>query len=233
MRRLVLVRHGESIWNSEARIQGQACAGLSDIGHRQAAAVAPVLAAAHPDARLFVSDLQRCAETIGPLIEALDREPVVDPALRERAFGDWEGRLRTEVAESEPQRWARFRAGEDVLPEVGGESSQQLSDRVVPVFEELAATTAPGGVAIAVTHGGPVWHASHRLVGLTPPTLGGVDNTSITELLFLDDGRVLLDRWNDIGHLGTDLRTQMGRRATGAAPSAPSSTTPSASTSST
>jgi broad specificity phosphatase PhoE len=224
MRRLVLVRHGESIWNSEARIQGQACAGLSDIGHEQAAAVGPVLAATHPDARLFVSDLQRCRETIAPLVAQLDRDPEVDPALRERSFGSWEKRLRSEVAESEPDRWKRFGAGEDVVPEVGGESSEQLADRVAPVLRELVRTTSPGGVTIAVTHGGPVWQATHRLVGLTPPTLGGVDNTSITELLFLDDGRVLLDRWNEVGHLGPRLRTKLGRRATGASPSAATST---------
>ena len=221
MRRLVLVRHGESIWNSEARIQGQACAGLSDIGHQQAAVLGPQLAATHPEARLVVSDLQRCRETIAPLAAELGREPAVDPALRERTFGSWEGRLRTEVAESEPERWARFRGGEDVIPEVGGESSVQLADRVEPVLRSLIGTTEPGGVTVAVTHGGPVWQGAHRLVGLTPPTLGGVDNTSITELLALGDGRILLDRWNDVGHLAVELRTTMGRRATGASPSAP------------
>lgn len=221
MRRLVLVRHGESVWNSEARIQGQACAGLSDVGHRQAAAVGPTLATAYPHARLVVSDLQRCRETIAPLAAALDREPEIDPALRERTFGSWEGRLRSEVAETDRERWERFRAGEDVIPEVGGESSVQLADRVEPVLRALLESTDPGGVTVAVTHGGPVWQGTHRLMGWTPPTLAGVDNTSITELLRLDDGRVLLDRWNEIGHLGAALRTSMGRRATGSSPSAP------------
>lgn len=218
------MRHGESIWNSEARIQGQACAGLSDIGHEQAAALAPVLAVAYPQARLAVSDLQRCRETIAPLVAELGREPQVDPTLRERSFGDWEGRLRSEVAETEAERWNRFRGGEDVLPEVGGESSVELADRVEPVLRALLETTDPGGVTIAVTHGGPVWQGTHRLMGFTPPTLGGVDNTSVTELLALDDGRILLDRWNEVGHLGTRLRTTMGRRATGASPAAPTTT---------
>lgn len=225
MRRLVLVRHGESIWNSEARIQGQACAGLSDVGHQQAAAVGPALAVAHPQARLVVSDLQRCRETIAPLVAELDREPEVDPALRERSFGAWEGRLRSEVAETDAERWQRFRSGQDVIPEVGGESSVQLADRVEPVLRALIDTTEQDGVTVAVTHGGPVWQGTHRLVGLTPPTLGGVDNTSITELLFLDDGRILLDRWNEVGHLGAHLRTRMGRRATGASVAAPRAAT--------
>jgi hypothetical protein len=51
--------------------------------------------------------------------------------------------------------------------------------------------------------------------------LGGVDNTSVTEFLWLADGRILLDRWNEVGHLGVHLRTTMGRRATGASPRTP------------
>ena len=221
MRRLVLVRHGESIWNSEARIQGQACAGLSDIGHQQAAALGPALAAAHPAARLVVSDLQRCRETIAPLVAQVGREPEIDPALRERTFGSWEGRLRSEVAVTDAERWERFRSGEDVIREIGGESSEQLADRVEPVFRALLETTEEGGVTVAVTHGGPVWQGTHRLLGLTPPMLAGVDNTSVTELLLLDDGRILLDRWNEVGHLGAHLRTTMGRRATGASSRTP------------
>jgi broad specificity phosphatase PhoE len=220
VRRLVLVRHGESIWNSEARIQGQACAGLSDVGHAQARALGPVLAVAHPEARLVVSDLQRCRETIAPLIAELGREAEVDPALRERAFGDWEGRLRSEVAATEPERWDRFRTGEDVIAEVGGESAVQLADRIEPVLRGLLTETPDGGTTVAVTHGGPVWQGTHRLLGLTPPLLGGVDNASVTEILRLDDGRMLLDRWNEVGHLGAELRTRMGRRATGASPAA-------------
>lgn len=224
MRRLVLVRHGESVWNSEARIQGQACAGLSDVGHEQARAVATALAGARPGARLVVSDLRRCLETVAPLAEALGREPTREPGLRERSFGAWESRLRSEVAESEPERWDRFRSGDDVIPEVGGESSVQLADRVEPVLRGLLETTEAGGVTVAVTHGGPVWQGTHRLVGLAPPIFAGVDNAAVTEVVAVDDGRVLLDRWNEVGHLGTRLRTRMGRRATGASPSMPRAT---------
>lgn len=218
MRRLVLVRHGESVWNSEARIQGQACAGLSDVGHAQARAVCAVLAVAHPTARLLVSDLQRCRETIASLQAELGREAEVDPALRERCYGDWERRLRSEIAETDPVRWRRFGEGEDVLPEVGGEPREGFADRVQATLSALLADTPEGETTLAVTHGGPIWHGTHRLVGLAPPALAGVDNTAVTELVRTGDGRVLLDRWNEVGHLGQQLRTTMGRRTTGGAP---------------
>jgi glucosyl-3-phosphoglycerate phosphatase len=217
VRRLVLVRHGESVWNSEARIQGQACAGLSDVGHAQAQAVCAMLAVAHPDARLVVSDLQRCRETIAPLSAELGRDPDVDPALRERFYGDWEGRLRSEIAETEADRWRRFGEGEDVLPEVGGETTPGFADRVEETLSALLSDTPEGETTVAVTHGGPIWHGTHRVLGLQPPSLAGVDNTSVTEVVRTGDGRVLLDRWNEVGHLGPELRTTMGRRATGAA----------------
>jgi glucosyl-3-phosphoglycerate phosphatase len=224
VKRLVLVRHGESIWNAEGRIQGQRCAGLSASGHAQAAATGPALAAAYPDATLVTSDLQRTVETAAPLAAALGRVPSQDPRLRERTFGAWEGRLRDEVIAAEGERWRRWMAGEDVVEEVGGESAATLAARVEPVLRELLAETPSGGVTIAVTHGGPIWHGVHRLLELRIGTLGGVDNTSVTELLgwqdagsgpdqadrLVSDGdglRIVLDRWNETAHLPVPLRT--------------------------
>jgi broad specificity phosphatase PhoE len=208
LRRLVLVRHGESRWNAERRIQGQACAGLSPQGHAQAAATAVALAAAHPDAQLVTSDLQRTRETVAPLEAALGRRAATDRRLRERSFGAWEQRLRDEVSSSEADRWRRWLTGEDVVVEVGGESAQQLIDRVGEVLRELLADTADGGVTIAVTHGGPVWHGVHHLAGLAPGTFAGVDNASCHHLLASSgDGAVVVDRWNEVGHLPLHLRS--------------------------
>lgn len=206
MKRLVLVRHGESIWNAEARIQGQRCAGLSEIGHRQAEAVAASLASTYPHARLVTSDLQRTRETMAPLAAALGRTADEDAGLRERTFGAWEGRLRREVVASEPGRWRRWLAGEDVVEEIGGESAEQLGDRVEPRLRALVDDLDDDGVTIAVTHGGPVWYGTHRLFGLPFGTLGAVDNTSVTEVVAWD-GRLVLDRWNEVAHLPSELRT--------------------------
>lgn len=214
MRRLVLVRHGESIWNAEARIQGQQCAGLSATGHTQAKLVAQALGEAYPSARLVTSDLQRTVETAAPLAAQLGRAATPLRGLRERTFGAWEGRLRADVREQDRDRWARWVAGEDVVEEIGGESAAALADRVEPVLRELLQTTPSYGVTIAITHGGPVWHGTHRLLGLPPGTLGGVGNASVTELVawsdrLRGDGReqLVLDRWNELAHLPVELRT--------------------------
>jgi broad specificity phosphatase PhoE len=219
VRRLVLVRHGESRWNAEARVQGQRCAGLSSVGHAQARVTAEALASAYPQAALVTSDLQRTAETVAPLELALRRPARRDPVLRERSFGAWEGKLRTEIAGDDPARWDRWLAGDDLIEEVGGESADQLADRVLPALRELLATTPSGGVTIAVSHGGTIHHGVHRWLGLRPGTLGGVANTSVTEVIAWDGlveglvgdldggGRVVLDRWNEVAHLPVELRT--------------------------
>lgn len=209
MKRLVLVRHGESVWNAEGRIQGQRCAGLSEVGHAQAEVTANALADSYPDALLVASDLQRTMETALPLSKALGREIVQDVRLRERSFGTWEGRMRHEVVAGDGERWERFLTGEDaVVEEVGGETAAQLGDRVEPLFRELLRSTPDGQVTVAVTHGGPVWHGTHRLLGLPVLTLGGVSNACVTEFIAAaDDGRLVLDRWNQVSHLPRDLRT--------------------------
>lgn len=207
MRRLVLVRHGESHWNAEGRIQGQACAGLSDVGHAQAEATAEALVETYPEAHLVASDLQRTRETAAPFARVLERDPVLLPALRERSFGAWEGRLRVDVMNDDRDRWERWLTGQDLVGEIGGESADDLAGRVCPALRDLLAGTPLGGVTIAITHGGPVWHGTHRLLGLPTPTLGGVTNASVTEFLLGEGGSIVLDRWNEVAHLPRELRT--------------------------
>jgi glucosyl-3-phosphoglycerate phosphatase len=225
LKRLVLVRHGESLWNAEGRIQGQRCAGLSATGHEQAKAVARSLAESYPDAVLVTSDLQRTLETVAPLEAELGRAARVDAGLRERSFGAWEGRLREDVQREDVERWGRWVAGEDVVPELGGESGSQLIDRVVPVLRGLIVSTPVDGVTVAVTHGGPVWHGTHELLGMRRGTLGSVGNGAVTEFVTWtmrgapDAGEtVVLDRWNQLTHLPSELRTTWSPRQSSDAP---------------
>lgn len=214
MRRLLLVRHGESHWNVELRIQGQAGSGLSPRGRAQAEHTAAWLADAFPEARLFSSDLQRCLETADAIGGALGREPVTDPGLRERDFGRWTGRLVREVAEADPDWWARWRAGEDVVGALGGEDTTTVAARVAAALQVLLDGTPDGGASICVTHGGPVWHGTRALLGIADGVLGGVGNASITEIVVHPDwGRRLLT-WNQVGHLPAALR-DVGRPAAG------------------
>lgn len=208
MPRLVLVRHGESEWNVERRIQGQSGPGLTPRGAEQARRTALVVADAYPDAYLVSSDLGRCRETAEPLLRELGSEPVLEPGLRERDFGSWTGRLGTEVAETDRQRWQRWRDGEDVVAEVGGEDSPKLVERVLTAARRLL-ERADGRPLVCVTHGGPIWHGTHELLGLRDGVLAGVANCSITEL-DADDDRFRLVAWNQVAHLPLSLRVGSG-----------------------
>lgn len=214
MRRLVLVRHGESVWNAEGRIQGQACNGLSEIGLAQARHTAEALAATYPSATLISSDIYRTQQTVAPLSDLLGVTPVFDPRLRERHFGAWETQLRSDIQTSDAPRWQRHVGGEDVIGEIGGETGEELVSRVLAVFADVFAAMATGQVVIAVTHGGPVYYGVHRALALTPGVLGTVANTSITELVLPDVPQgnsralpVVLERYNEIAHLPVALRT--------------------------
>lgn len=214
MGRLILVRHGESVWNAEGRIQGQACNGLSPIGIEQAQYTANALAAAYANALLVSSDIFRTRQTVEPLSALLSVTPVFDPRLRERSFGTWETQLRSEIQASDPDRWARHVAGEDVIGEIGGETAEELVDRVLAAFRAILADASDDQIVIAVTHGGPVYYGVHRALGLQPGVLGTVANTSITELVaFAGEAPVtrplpvVLERYNEIAHLPVELRT--------------------------
>lgn len=233
MRHLLLVRHGESLWNLEGRIQGQRCPGLSARGHAQADALATAYAgrlgrlrdAAAGAVRVVSSDLRRARETAAPLAAALELEADTDVRLRERAFGRWEGRSHAELAEEEPDRWQRWTSGADVMAEIGAESAEQLADRVTPALRALHAATPDGGTCVVVSHGGSIWHGLHRLLSLPPRSLGPVGNAAVAELLLLTAGdrsrlappvraasasasaQPVLASFNDLGHLPWELRT--------------------------
>jgi broad specificity phosphatase PhoE len=221
VKRLVLVRHGESRWNVERRIQGQQGTGLSDVGAAQATATAAWLAEAYPGAEVASSDLQRCRETVAPIAERLGAEVRHDVALRERDFGDWSGRLLTEVETGDAERWSRWAAGEDVIEEVGGESSAALAGRVTAALGAVLGRLDDDGTAIVVTHGGPVWHGVHAMLALASLSLGGVANASVTEL-GSTGGPPWLQSWNQVGHLPprlvTSLRPSVGRTPERSAP---------------
>lgn len=204
MGRLLLVRHGESIWNRERIVQGQAGPGLTERGHDQADHLGRWLVGeVDADVALVSSDLERCRQTAGPFAAALGREPALDAALRERHFGSWQGMPRDEIEERNPALWERFQARQDVIGEAGGESTPVLNDRVVPRLRELAAAAS---VTVVVTHGGPVWHGTHALLGVEEGVFGPVSNAGVT-VLDVEPDWVGLLAWNQVGHLPTALRT--------------------------
>lgn len=201
--RLWLVRHGQSMWNAEGRIQGQAGEGLTKLGHRQAKAVGRWLADTLGAAPVATSDLVRATETAAAVGGALGVRPLVDPDVRERSFGSWEGRQPEDLELGDDDLWEAWTSGtRDVIAEVGGESTQQMRDRIVPALTAHVdrARDAGDGDVVVVTHGGVVWQGLHALLDLPDLVLAGVGNTAVSTVVFTDDSR-WLQTYNSMAHL--------------------------------
>jgi len=147
---ILLVRHGETDWNAARRIQGQTNSPLNDRGRAQANALADELAR-EPITAVYSSDLDRARETAEILAGRLDLPVVVDPGLRERNFGSWEGKTVDELEARWPGAWARWRDGNEGEGDV--EDHLALAARVRDAVHRLAAAH-PGERILVVAHGG-------------------------------------------------------------------------------
>ncbi len=148
---LFLARHGETDWNAAGRWQGQTDVPLNERGRAQARALALSLRSAGI-AAVASSDLLRARVTAELVAEGLGLAlGHVDPALRERRFGCFEGLTREEVAARHPEAWARHLADPGPAPP-GGESREELLGRLLPALVSVA-TRLPGP-ALVVLHGG-------------------------------------------------------------------------------
>jgi probable phosphoglycerate mutase len=152
MTRVLLVRHGQSEWNADGRWQGQADVALTDLGRSQAHHAARALGVV--DA-IVSSDLSRAAETAAILSGELGVGPLVlDPDLRERDAGDWSGLTRAEIETG----WPGYLDddGEERRRPDGWEPDESLLARATAALVRIHGL-APGGEAIAVTHGGLIY----------------------------------------------------------------------------
>jgi probable phosphoglycerate mutase len=153
---IYLARHGETAWNSEGRWQGRTDIALSDTGRAQAATLAIRLARLGDHiGRVLTSDLCRAVETAQIVSRALGLPPpVVDPRLRERGFGVFEGLTREECLSRFPVEWARYEQDRRLHPP-GGEPQEEVAERFSAAVAEAVATHAAGsGALLIVAHGG-------------------------------------------------------------------------------
>jgi broad specificity phosphatase PhoE len=197
---LLLVRHGQSTWNREHRIQGQLDPPLSEVGRRQAGALARRLAG-HRLAGFYASDLKRAWETALAVASANGLEPEPAFGLREIFLGDWEGLRTQELAERFPEAWARWTDEPDWDLVPGGEGAAKFETRVVAALDAIFDRHRHGDV-LAVTHGGVIQVALHRVVGR--PSHGlfpfKIQNASIS-VLEKREGRLVVAGVNDTSHL--------------------------------
>lgn len=202
--RIIAVRHGETAWNVDARIQGQLDVGLNDTGRWQARRVGAALAGEKISA-VYSSDLGRAHQTAQSIAEVTGVAVVPEEGLRERSFGIFEGKTFDEILETWPDHahnW-RKRIPEWEPPE-GGESLIQLRERVTRTLQALAARH-PGELIVVVAHGG-VLDAIYRVATgqeVNSPRTWELPNGAINRLLWTPEGFTLVG-WSDTQHLATD-----------------------------
>ncbi len=167
MRRLLLVRHGETAWNAESRWQGWADVPLSPVGEAQAKAAASTLKTALPDgvaARVVASsDLARALQTAQILADGLGlREVQREAGLRERNVGEWAGLQAPDIEARWPGLMQRWRNREIDAPP-GGEGDEILRERVMASVNALLESATAEMCIVAVTHGGVISMVERQL----------------------------------------------------------------------
>lgn len=173
MKRLLLVRHGESEWNAVRRLQGQADIGLSAKGEAQARALAATVGKLAPD-RVITSDLRRAFQTA----ELLGfPQAAREPRLREVDVGDWTGLDIARIIEENPEAYRSWRAGSFAPP--GGEAWADFAARTAAATR---AATAEANRLLVVCHGGVIRALIQTLLGLEPRRIIPVGPGSLTVL---------------------------------------------------
>ena len=203
---ILLIRHGETAFNAERRLQGHLDIALNAEGERQAAALG--MALAHEPIDLLVSsDLGRARQTAEAIASARGHAPGVltDQQLRERCYGGFEGLLYSEIAARFPLQFAAWQARnvDAELPpgERRGETFRQFFDRALTAILGYAAGH-PGQTLALVAHGGVLECAYRAALGLPleTPRDFKVHNASVNRFV-AEGGRLRLVSWGEVGHL--------------------------------
>ena len=208
--RITAVRHGETAWNVDTRIQGQIDIGLNARGQWQAQQLGAALAE-HGLNHIYTSDLARAHHTALAIATHAGIAPqavALHAGLRERAFGVFEGRTHAEIEAQWPQDALRWRQRVPDWAPQGGESPLQLRQRVAQTVAHIAARH-PGEHIALVAHGG-VLDMLYRLA--TGQEVNAVrtwelGNCAINRLLWTPEGLTLVG-WADTGHLEAASRVE-------------------------
>lgn len=201
--RILAIRHGETAWNVDTRIQGHLDIPLNATGIAQAQRLARAWLAHEPIHAIFSSDLSRALQTARIVAEATGAPLTVNPALRERCFGDLQGHTFAEISASAPLEAERWRRRDpDWTPAGGGESLLSFRERVTQAVQALAAQNAGKTLAL-FTHGGvlDVLYRAATGLGLQAARTWQIGNTAVNRLLWTPDSGLTLVGWADTTHL--------------------------------
>lgn len=206
--RILAIRHGETLWNVDTRIQGHLNIDLNERGRWQAERVGHALAE-EPIHAIYSSDLQRAFETARAIATAPARLAARTPSpervtphlqLRERHFGHLQGKTWAEIETEYPDECLLWRGRDPHWAPIGGESLTALRDRIRTCVDELASQHI-GEQIVLVAHGG-VMDALYRLATNLPveaPRAWHLGNAAINRLLWTPQGLSLVC-WGDVSH---------------------------------
>jgi len=201
---ILLIRHGETAWNAEKRLQGHLDIALNAEGECQAALLGEALAAEQVD-HIVSSDLLRARQTAEAIARVRSARVEVDPGLRERCYGGFEGLLYSEIAARFPREFAAWQARDvdGVLPPGAnrGESFRQFYERATGAIAAHAAAH-PGRTIALVAHGGVLECAYRQALGLSleTPRDFKVLNASVNRFV-MEEGVLRLLSWGEVSHL--------------------------------
>lgn len=208
--RILAIRHGETAWNVDTRIQGQLDIELNDVGHWQATRVGLALREEDLSA-IYSSDLMRAFQTAQAIAQHHSRSSELSVVghigLRERHFGHLQGQTWSEIESNWPEDAKLWRGRDPHWTPEGGESLTALRERISRSVNELAQQHL-GEQIVLVAHGG-VMDALYRLATGLPteaPRAWHLGNAAINRLLWTPQGLTLLN-WGDVSHF-EDARGQ-------------------------
>ncbi|KAL3833363.1 hypothetical protein ACJIZ3_008099 [Penstemon smallii] len=198
---IIVIRHGETEWNSDGRIQGHLDVDLNDVGRQQAIAVAERLSKEPTISAVYSSDLKRAFETAEIIAKSCGvLEVTKDPDLRERHLGDLQGVVYREIAKIKPEAHRVFVSNrKDQEIPGGGESLNQLYERCTSALQRIA-QKHKGERVVVVSHGGTI-RALHRKASPHGRSVGKVLNTSVNVFHISDKDEWSIESWGDVSHL--------------------------------
>ena len=200
--RVIALRHGETAWNAERRLQGHRDIPLNEVGLMQAARLAQALAD-EPIVAIYASDAQRAAQTAAPSAALRGLPVLTEPGLRERGFGVFEGFTHTELEQRWPEDTLRWHRRDSTWAPEGGETLLVFQARCVTTLTRLAAAH-PGQTIAVFAHGGvlDILYRAATHQALDAQRSWALGNASINRVLFNGEGFALVG-WNDDSHLLT------------------------------
>jgi probable phosphoglycerate mutase len=200
--RILAIRHGETAWNVDTRLQGHLDIPLNEVGLRQAQHLARSLAERDVIHAIYASDLSRAHVTAQALAELIGQNVTTHVGLRERHFGAFQGRTYADIEVGLPEHaWHWRKRTPDWAPPGGGESLLALRERIVATVDELA-SRHPGQQIVMVAHGGvlDILYRAATHLALQAPRTWQLTNTAVNRLLWTPQGLSMVG-WGDTSHL--------------------------------